>query len=418
MLIPSMVRQAQHSSLLSPSAKGGLGGISWCPIIQALLVWPCLAGADDIDALLQRNMRVYAHVPSATASQGLRTASEPPAINQAEMVVYDNRGRTRSRQRVALGPIPPPPSSSSDEKPLTEYPRKPGPPKPKYEIDYTFSSGYREDRLNWNIAASNLPPYYYGHPNVLSELKWENINVAQIGGKAEITSPGGWHFQGKVDYGFVTGGENQDSDYLGNNRTAEFSRSNNAADSGHMLDVSMGAGYRFALRDDEASVRVSATPMAGYSYHEQNLTASKLVQTIPPLGYHPGLDSRYSTQWHGPWLGLQATALPFDWLDLFGQFEYHWANYYGKANWNLRADFQHPISFRHDANGEGIMTNAGMRFRLTPAWALELSAFYTTMQTDQGLDTTYFSSGTVGTTRLNRVQWDSWGGNAGVRYRY
>lgn len=407
-------------------------------VVSGLALWSLAwtGWADDIDTVLERNMRVYSHAP---ASQ--RLAAEPTANGQAEMMVYDSLGRMRSRQRVALGATPPPPNVGDkappdSAPPLTEYPRNPTPPKPKYEIGYSLVSGYREDRLNWNIAASSHPPYYHGNPNVLSELKWENINIAQIGGKAEITSPNGWHFQGKVGYGFVSAGENQDSDYAGNGRSHEFSRSNNAANEGHTLDASIGAGYRFAWRDEDGKALLSAIPVAGYSYHEQNLAMRKGMQTVsnpsdfwcrypsdtpcagPRLGPFFGLDSRYSTQWHGPWLGLKAAALPFDWLDVYGQFEYHWANYYAKANWNLRQDFAHPYSFKHYADGQGLMAEAGLRFRLALAWALELNAFYTAMQTDSGTDTTYFRNGLALSTRLNKAQWDSWGANAGIRYKF
>jgi hypothetical protein len=314
--------------------------------------------------------------------------------------------------------------------------RKPPPPKPRYEFDYAITSGYREDRLNFNIAGSSSPPYYYGNPNVLSELKWENVNIAQIGGKADITSPRGWHFQGKVNYGFVTGGKNQDSDYAGNDRTDEFSRSNNAVKNGHTLDASVGTGYQFALRDDEGHVQASATPLVGYSYHEQNFSANNGYQTLsnpsafwcsagetppcngPSLGPFYGLDSRYSTQWYGPWLGLRATAVPLDWLSFFGQFEYHWADFYSKANWNLRADLAHPYSFKHYANGDGFIADAGLKLKFELAWALELSAFYASMETGSGRDTTYFYNGLALSTRLNRVQWESFGANAGLHYQF
>ncbi len=393
------------------------------PAVLVLSVWPLLAGADDIERQLARNLRVYARAPAAES--GLAPA--PPEAG-GEMIVYDRLGRARAPQRVALGTLPAPPVASAET--LSEYPRRPRPPQPTYEIDYSLTAGYREDRLNWNIASPS------GHPNVLSELKWENVNIAQISGKAEITSPEGWHFQGKLDYGWVTAGKNQDSDYGGDNRTLEFSRSNNAANAGHVLDASVGAGYRLAWRDETGRPRLTAAPLAGYSYHEQDLTALKGVQTVsnpspfwcsrpsdtpcegPPLGPFYGLDSRYSTQWHGPWVGLRGTALPFEWLEMFGQFEYHWTNYYAKANWNLRDDLQHPYSFKHYASGDGIMASAGFRILMGAAWALEVGANYTAMLTDRGTSTFYLSNGWRVQEPLNRVQWDSFGANMGVRYRF
>jgi hypothetical protein len=389
----------------------------------SLLAWPVLAGADGLDEQLARNMRVYSHGPAQARLAGQGLASGQAVGTQAHMVVFDRTGRASSPQRVALGPLPPPRQDAAGQ-PMTDYPRQPQPAKPSWELDYALNSGFREDNLNWNIAAGSNPPYHPGRPNVLSELKWTDIMSAQIGGKAEITSPGGWHFQGKVDYGFITSGNNQDSDYFANDRTGEFSRSNNSANAGNMLDASIGAGYRFARRDRQGNVIVGATPLVGYAYSEQNLVISNGVQTVetpgftPPLGPFPGLDSHYGTQWHGPWLGFKVNAQPVDWMGLFAQYEYHWANYYGKGGWNLRSDLAQPYSFKHHASGGGSRVAAGLKFKLTPAWAFDLNANYADMTTDAGTDTTYFYDGSNLSTRLNKVQWISWGVNVGVRYRF
>lgn len=397
-----------------------------------LLIRPLTSFADELDQQLERNMRVYSQSQTMVTSSNRGRSTEQNS-SQAEMVVYDPNGQPQSRQRVALGALPPPPQPG--DKPLSDYPRTKPAEKSKYEIDYSFTGGYREDSLNWNIAAPLGKPYF-GHPNVLSELQWKNITSAQLNAKTEVTSPDGWHVQANVGYGIITGGTQQDSDYDGDFKTREFSRSNNSADSGHMLDASIGGGYRFAQKDENGRVLYSATPLVGYAYNEQYLTATNLIQTIarpsrswcdpvynpsctpPSLGPYYGLDSRYTTEWYGPWLGFKSTASPLDWMDIFGQFEYHWVDYYGRANWNLRPDFQHPLSFKHSSTGDGVMTSAGMRFWLDPHWAVELNGNYTSMITDPGQDTTYFSNGSVGTTRLNRANWNSWGANAGVRYRY
>jgi hypothetical protein len=400
----------------------------------ALWSWPLPGGCDAIDQQLERNMHVFAHGPSKPGNSGQTLAYERGVGVQAQMVVFDRMGHAYSPQRVALGPLPPPQAAA--EPPLTEYPRHPKPPKPSWELDYSFTSGYREDRLNWNIAAPNYYPWF-GHPNVLSELKWENIQSAQIAGKAEITSPGGWHFQGKVNYGFITAGKQQDSDYQGDNRTLEYSRSNNSADGGHMLDASIGTGYRFAMRDKEGNVQLGATPLVGYSYNEQYLTGTNLLQTVsvpsifwcdnsqsttpcngPALRPYPGLDERYTVQWHGPWLGFRLTAQPLDWMELFTQYEYHWVNYYGKGTWNLRPEYAQPYSFKHYADGGGMTVSAGLRFKLTPAWAFDLDANYSEMTTNSGTDNTYWSAGYVTSQKFNRAVWESYGANAGIRYRF
>ncbi len=165
-----------------------------------------------------------------------------------------------------------------------------------------LSNGYRVDQLDWNIAG-NLAGT---NPNVLSELTWRDIEIYQvnIGLKALINE--GFYVRGSLGYGWIFDGSNQDSDFQGNNRTGEFSRSNNRTEDRNVVDASVGMGYQFTL----ISGRLRLIPLLGYSYNQQNLTITDGFQTISTPGLTPacgtlsGLASTYETEWFGPWLGL------------------------------------------------------------------------------------------------------------------
>lgn len=236
--------------------------------------------------------------------------------------------------------------------PSAQPPRRPGSlgrkgsPLCGYQADAFFHTAYRQDNLDWNIAAPG------GSPNVLSELQWENLHIAQLKGDFSLVSPSGWQLQGRAGYGWILEGENQDSDYWGDDRTLEFSRSNNQADRGHVFDASLGFGYRLGLGGESGKPRLGLTPLAGYSYHEQSLRMHDFHQTVSEFGFpvpvgttSDELNSRYETQWHGPWLGLGLRASLWERIDLFGEVVHHWADYHAQANWNLRDDFEHPKSF-------------------------------------------------------------------------
>lgn len=110
----------------------------------------------------------------------------------------------------------------------------------RYErAEFYFKTGFREDELFWNKAGRG------GQPNILSELSWDNLIIltANVGTILYF----GNHWLGNVDllFGQIKSGDNQDSDYLGDNRTREFSRSNNSTDDGDVLDISAHAGYRW-----------------------------------------------------------------------------------------------------------------------------------------------------------------------------
>jgi hypothetical protein len=103
-------------------------------------------------------------------------------------------------------------------------------------------TGYREDKLRWNTGFPNG-----SDPNILSELTWTDLKIATLGIGVKLYTRSNWEFELDLNYGKIFSGDNQDSDYLGNNRTLEFSRSNNNADKGVVIDASVNAGYPLVL---------------------------------------------------------------------------------------------------------------------------------------------------------------------------
>lgn len=264
-------------------------------------------------------------------------------------------------------------------------------------VEYDLGAGYRTDDFDWNIASDITGTQT---PNILSELTWSDLNIFQVevGVKAHVERV---YARGSLDYGWILDGDNQDSDYLGDNRTLEFSRSNNDAGDGNVLDASVGIGYK--IIDNKLMV----APLVGYSYHNQDLRIQNGFQTIPPLGPFPGLNSSYDAEWDGPWVGVDASVTASERLDLFASFEYHWADYEAEANWNLRADFAHPVSFRHEADGKGIIISAGAGYSPGEHWSVRASGKYMDWETDPGIDRVFFSDGSQAQTRLNEVNWES-----------
>jgi hypothetical protein len=281
---------------------------------------------------------------------------------------------------------------------------------------WTFDMGYRIDDLDWSIAG-NAPPAFGGnYVNVLSELTWSDLEIIQLEFSFRKTFTNRYTLKGSLAYGLIFDGENQDSDYAGNNRTAEFSRSNNSADDGNTWDGSIGLGYYIPFLSDTLRV----TPLAGFSFHAQNLTITDGFQTIPPAGAFPGLDSSYDARWYGPWLGVEfyvknhKTDGVSRAYELLLGIEYHWADYDADANWNLRADFAHPKSFEHEADGAGIIFWAGYQYYFNPQWSLNFKGRYQTWETDSGTDRVFFADGSEIETRLNEVNWKSFSLAVGV----
>lgn len=284
------------------------------------------------------------------------------------------------------------------------------------DLNLSISAGYRVDKLDWNIAGDISG----NNPNIMSELTWEDLAIYQIKAKGELNVENEefpyftTYFRGAVGCGLIVNGENQDSDYNGDNRTQEYSRSNNSSDDGYVLDASLGAGFQFRAMSDKLAI----TPLGGYSYHAQHLTMTDGFQTIPFDGPFPGLDSTYETQWYGPWAGLDLALMPTEKLTLIGSFEYHWIDYYAKADWNLRIDFQHPKSFEHRSDGHGVVFSLGGDYAFTNHLSIYLNLDYQDWKAERGIDTTFMANGTVGETRLNEVNWISSAVMLGITYRF
>lgn len=279
------------------------------------------------------------------------------------------------------------------------------------ETKYDLSAGYRTDKLKWNMA-SDLSGTTT--PNILSELTWDTLRIAQLSGGLQLTGSDGLHFRAMADYGWIYDGHNQDSDYLGNDRTLESSRTNNDTVDDNVWDISLAFGYRF--RYMEGATATHLTPLVGFSRHAQNLRITNANQTIPATGPIPGLNSTYQSRWEGRWVGVEfMTDAPND-VNAYFRLEHHWADYSAEADWNLRTDLGHPRSFEQAADGTGTVVALGFLTIPKPnRWSVRVGFDYQRWTTDPGVNQVNFADGTIAVTRLNRVEWKSWALSLGLQ---
>ncbi|MDA3903667.1 MAG: hypothetical protein PF441_09515 [Desulfuromusa sp.] len=294
--------------------------------------------------------------------------------------------------------------------------------------------GYRSDQLDWSISGDTNG----ANPNILSELTWDDIEIFQL----QAT---GWLELGElpflkrnamvlanISFGKILSGDVQDSDYAEDARESVWSRSVNAADQGMTADLSAAVG---PIINFNKMVGLAVTPLVGYGYYMQALTMTNGVQIIskpgirteyfgsytdppPDIGIIPGLDSSYTAYWYGPWLGANVDYQASEKLKLTVGVEYHWIEYFAQADWNLRLQFAHPVSFEHEASGTGLVWNIKGLYLLNNKWSWLLSGNIQNWETESGTDRTFFADGTIGLTRLNQVNWDSYALTTGVQYRF
>jgi hypothetical protein len=294
-------------------------------------------------------------------------------------------------------------SRKVDDKASTDY----------YSLwQWYFRAGYRHDELDWSFALPNI--------NIRSELIWRDLESFQFEFGLERRLWRHFRLKGYLAYAFLFDGQNQDSDYNGNNRTEEFSRSNNSTQDGDLWDISIGLAYDVRLLAN----RIVLSPVIGYSYHDQNLQITRGIQTIPPLGPFQGLNSSYDPTWYGPWIGADfqynsyGKAAPKTGYEAFFGIEYHFANFEAKADWNLRADLAHPVSFRQDADGSGWVLTGGINYLFNPSWSVNLNGKYQKWETSEGRHRFFFFDGSSYQAKLNGVNWESFSISAGITCRF
>lgn len=265
-------------------------------------------------------------------------------------------------------------------------------------FEYSLSAGYRKDNLSWSSANVGV--------NVASEVSWEKTVIAQLRAAGKFSLGDGWLVRGIYTTGAVRSGSNRDSDYSGNNRTQEYSRSDNKT-GGAVRDVSIGLGRKIRLVDFASEESMDVVPMAGMSIHQQSMTMYDGRQIVPANGGFTGLNNSYDTRWKGVWLGMDALLGIGENVSLTGTVEYHRVDYLAEANWNLRSDFAHPVSFRHVAKGQGRLLSVGASYRFTRNFLVNASFERQRWNTHRGYDQTNFSNGATGFYTLNPVNWDS-----------
>ena len=265
-------------------------------------------------------------------------------------------------------------------------------------FEYSVSAGARRDDLRWSIANGGV--------NIASEVEWKDTRSTQLRASAKMNLGYGLLVRGIYSTGAVKSGRNRDSDYAASDHTQEYSRSDSKS-GGAVRDASLGLGWKFKAVKSEAGGAVMLVPLVGLSIHQQNLTMVDGQQTIPATGAITRLNNSYNTQWKGAWAGLDARWVMGSNWGLNATFEQHWADYTAEADWNLRTDLAHPVSFRHVANARGTVVSIGLEYRFTRNFLLGAQAERQRWETWSGYDQTNFAYGGTAYYTLNPVTWNS-----------
>jgi len=292
------------------------------------------------------------------------------------------------------------------------------PSSPLITTSIAVGAGTRSGDLVWSIAGNSSGPAI---PNILSELTYNDVDFKEYTARLNLTiNADGYrktYIEASLKQGKSDGGSVTDSDYRGNNRTIEYSRSLSNAKDSESLEFKAAIGYLFTPYQ-----HITLIPLLGYIYSEQDMRMQNGVQVVDtsfPITLGPFrsiLDSHYKAEWHGGWVGLN-TAFHAKKHRVDIRTEYQRTDYQAEADWNLRSDFKHPKSFAHWADGEGFTLSARYQFSFDNI-ALWLQYDIEDWKTDPGKDVVYGADGSSGETRLNEVSWEASGYYAGFNVTF
>jgi hypothetical protein len=274
-------------------------------------------------------------------------------------------------------------------------------------------SGYRKANMNWSVAAPD------SSPNILSELQYNDLTIYEAGVDA-MAVVNKIYAKASISLGKIVEGKGTDSDYQENDRNAMYSRSESGL-SDEIQDLSIGLGYQM----DFFQNRLLISPLAGLSYHSQKIRQTDGVQTVSSTADLPasgrkiaGLNSTYEANWRTLFVGFDVDIEIIKQVHLVSSFEYHTASYEAYADWNLRNDFAHPVSFKHEAAGQGRNITVSINRMFAERWLIGLMVGWQDWETDPGTDTLFWSGGVATRSRLNEVNWESRSVNFSIGYHF
>lgn len=251
----------------------------------------------------------------------------------------------------------------------------------------TTGPAFNGHDFSWSIAGTIQGT----SPNILSELKYENIKAAGMYISADYMPLKWLEIKGTYERYGVFAGRSVDRDFYGDDRTTMVYDETFDSNKG-FLQVIKAAAFIKPVNKERYSIK------AGPVYVNMSQRYYMRSEHIARL------NSTYQSDWSGPGIAVGAEGKlgrAFT-AELLGY--YCFVNYKGVADWNMKKEFQHPVSFRQEAQGVVLETQLGLRYRLNSSYLLLLQGTLGRSWSRKGVDVAYFSDDTQASTQLNGTQ--------------
>lgn len=199
-----------------------------------------------------------------------------------------------------------------------------------------FEAGYRRDTIDWRHRFPSDDPF------VTSSLKFQDLDIFQIGVHGRTTLGCNFYARGSAYWGWILDGDFKrgfntymDPDYgFDDNFKFGFGdRNRSTIDDKYVFGVSGAIGYPFYFCD----CSMVLAPVIGYGFDEQNIRVGD--DEGFDFGSYFGSGDRgccnhaFISRWYGPFVGLDFDWRPFNsCFDIWAELEWHWGSFRGKRS--------------------------------------------------------------------------------------
>lgn len=275
-----------------------------------------------------------------------------------------------------------------------------------------------DSELVWDIASSASATTT---PNVLSELSFRDIRslgyVINLGYMNRFDNNIAFVLEAEYADSRIRSGRAQDSDYASDNRTDEFSRSFSDIESDSINYFSLATGIKTRWLNTKGHY---LSFLIGYKKHNVDITMTNGVVEIPEADAGtliPGLNSTYNSEFRSILAGL-STEHVFSWGTIGFRYDLYYTDLKAEADWNLRTDFAHPVSFEQVGDGKGYAATLGYTYNHNRNWDYSIDYVVTKYNIQDGYDQTYFSDTTSFIVKLNNSEYKQESIRIGVSYNF
>ncbi|MEN5193986.1 hypothetical protein [Sphingobacterium faecium] len=249
----------------------------------------------------------------------------------------------------------------------------------KFQISPQFGIDY--NKTSWSISGD----IFGKSPDYLSELIWQNFNFSQ--GLESSYTIDKYSLNMIISRSKTFKGDVSDTDYTADGRNGMNYNENFTSTNSTFLIFQLFPEYN--LYKDRLFLNM------GYNY----------ISSHNMMNHSKNINSKYSWFLKGFKVGFKYNIKLSDKLNYSIKTDALFNKYYARADWILRNDLKHPISFDHNTKSNfGINSLNSINYVFNHKYSISMRNSILYVRGKKGIDKTYLQSGGILFTQLKDVK--------------